>query len=290
MHTNIGHALGNVHLYVLDANKNPVPIGVVGELYIGGAGLSGGYLNNEALTTERFVPNPFEANSRLYKTGDLVCWWPDGNLQYIGRTDEQVKIRGHRIELGEVQYALAQIPGVKQSCVIARERTTADGSFKYLAAYYVPGDNTVTPGTILNSVSLVLPDYMVPSTLMALESFPVTINGKLDRLALPVPRYHSADKYVAPVTAIEHTLCKIWQNVLGVSHIGTNDNFFRIGGDSILSIQLSARIRQAGLNCRVQDIFMHKTIQKLAKHLAENKSGIIARSEQGMLPENICPK
>jgi len=279
--------------YVLDANKTPVPIGVVGELHIAGAGLARGYLNNEELTKERFIANPFATEediakgyTRLYKTGDLVRWLPDGNLEYIGRNDNQVKIRGFRIELGEIEHALTQVPGVKQSCVLARERGTATGSNKYLVGYYTldGADAGLSQTTILEKLSSVLPDYMVPSALVEMESFPLTINGKLDKRALPEPNFNSlAEDFVPPTTEIETAICPIWQEVLGLEQVGITDDFFRIGGDSILSILVSSRIRQLGFNCQVRDIFLHKTIEKLSKHLSSNNTIEVTQSEQGIL-------
>ena len=291
--SNIGRPLDDLQVYVLDQNLNPVPIGVIGELYIGGAGLARGYLNQEGLTRERFIDNPFASATdrsrgytRLYKTGDLVRWLSDGNLEYIGRNDEQVKIRGYRVELGEVEQAMAKIPGIKQSCVVSRERETGTGLSKYLVGYYVlDNDEDILPEpVVLERLSQVLPDYMIPSRLVVMESFPLTINGKLDKRALPDAEFSSAEEeYVAPTTEIEIAMCEIWQDVLGLDRVGVTDNFFRIGGDSILSIQVSTRIRQAGFNCQVKDIFTYKTVARLSEHLRTSKSPVSIQSEQGVL-------
>ena len=283
----------NIKIYVADRNIIPVPVGVIGELYIAGACLARGYLNREDLTADRFIPNPFateedeaKGDNRLYKTGDLVRWLPDGNLEYIGRNDDQVKIRGYRIELGEIEHALTQVPGIKHSCVLARERGTAKGSNKFLVGYYVlevDGEMT-TQSTILEKLSAALPDYMIPGTLIDMPSFPLTINGKLDKCALPAPNFSSsAVGYVAPTNETEIALCNIWHEVLGVNQISVSDDFFRIGGDSILSILVSHRIRQLGFNCQVKDIFSHKTIAKLSKHLNSKKTIEAVQSEQGSL-------
>ena len=193
--SNIGKPLADLKAYVLDSNNNPVPVGVTGELYIGGAGVARGYLNQRELTEERFIATPFATEAdgakgytRLYKTGDLVRWLADGNLEYIGRNDEQVKLRGYRIELGEIEHALSGIGGIHQSCVVARERKTELGSSKYLVGYYVLDNNAerLTPAVILAKLSAVLPEYMVPAALVAVESFPLTINGKLDKGGLPI--------------------------------------------------------------------------------------------------------
>ncbi|MFW0740043.1 non-ribosomal peptide synthetase, partial [Flavobacterium sp. T12S277] len=192
----IGKIYFNTKAYVLDANNFPVPIGVIGELHIGGAGLARGYLNRLDLTHERFIDNPFATQTdllkgynRLYKTGDLVRWLVDGNLEYLGRNDDQVKIRGYRIELGEIEYALSGIPGIVQSCVLVKERDTAGGVVKSLVGYYVldHGEDVLDQGMILDELSRLLPDYMVPGALVVMDSFPLTINGKLDKRSLPDP-------------------------------------------------------------------------------------------------------
>ncbi|MEP7141396.1 MAG: amino acid adenylation domain-containing protein [Ferruginibacter sp.] len=283
----------NTKAYVLDPGNHPVPIGITGELYIGGACLARGYLNSPGLTKERFIVNPFateadKANgyTRLYKTGDLVKWLPGGNLEYIGRNDDQVKIRGYRIELGEIEHALAQIAGIKQSCVVAKERKTQSGSTKYLVGYYVLNNNgdALTQTVISDKLLQVLPEYMVPGTLVAMESLPLSINGKLDKRALPDPGFSSqGDEYAAPTTTIEAAICSIWQEVLGLDKVSITDNFFKIGGDSILSIQVSGRIRQAGFICQVKDIFECKTIARLAEYLSKKNSALSIKSEQGII-------
>ena len=289
----IGKHLSDKKLYVLDTNLLPVPIGVIGELYIGGAGLARGYLNRDDLTQERFIPNLYSTElnktkgyARLYKTGDLVRWLADGNIEYIGRNDDQVKIRGYRIELGEIEHALTQITGVKQACVLAKEKKSDTGTIKYLVGYYVldANEKTLSLSILQEQLSKLLPDYMVPAALVAMESFPLTVNGKLDKRVLPDPIFGSSEKeYVAPFNSIEISLCKIWQDVLGLEKVSVTDNFFRIGGDSILSIQVSSRIRQAGFSCQVKDIFDCKTISKLAEHLNKKQSAIVTQSEQGIL-------
>jgi len=275
--TNIGKPLDNFKVYILDPYNTPVPIGVTGELHIAGAGLARGYLNRPDLTTERFVPNPFataadlaKGYDRMYKTGDMVRWLPDGNIEYIGRNDDQVKIRGFRIELGEIESALNRVAGIRQSCVLARERKSESGNTKYLAAYYVPDNSIDVPdqSAIEASLSLVLPEYMIPAAWVEMEAFPLTINGKLDKRALPEPDFSlSPDLYTAPVTETETLLCTIWQEILGLQRVGVTDDFFRIGGNSILAIQVSHRMNRA-LNCEVKvaDVFQHKTIAQLLFH------------------------
>ncbi len=271
---NIGKPLFNEHVYVLDPNKIPVPIGIIGELYIGGAGLARGYLKRPELTQERFVPNPFSTDAdramgytRLYKTGDLVRWLPDGNLEFIGRNDGQVKIHGYRIELGEIEHAISHIPGVNQCCVLAKERKTESGTDKYLVAYYVldRNDDSLDQTTILDRLSQILPEYMLPNVLVEMESFPLTVNGKLDRRVLPDPDFKILpEEYVGPTTEQEFELCAIWQEVLGIDRVGITDDFFRIGGNSILAIQVSHRMSKTlGCEVRVADVFKHRTIKNL---------------------------
>jgi amino acid adenylation domain-containing protein len=271
----IGKPIENTRAYVLDNNACAVPIGVIGELYIGGAGLARGYLNRPDLTRERFVENPFATGSdkakgytRLYKTGDLVRWLADGNLEYMGRNDDQVKIRGYRIELGEIENALLQIAGIKQSCVLAKERKTAAGNSKYLVGYYVAdiNESMPTPTIVAEKLLMVLPEYMVPGAFVAMETFPLTVNGKLDKRALPDPDLRAAaEEYVPPATETETILSKIWQEVLGIGRIGITDNFFRVGGNSILAIQLSHQMSKAlGSDVKVADIFKLKNIKMLS--------------------------
>ncbi|AGC75283.1 non-ribosomal peptide synthetase [Nonlabens dokdonensis] len=291
--SNIGKPLADLKAYVLDKFKQVVPIGVIGELYIGGAGLSRGYLNNPNLTEERFIENPFATDedrekgyTRLYRTGDLVRWLSDGNLEYIGRNDDQVKIRGYRIELGEIEYALRSIEGITQSCVIAKGRETETGTIKYLVGYYVldVSDVALSEESILESLSLALPDYMIPSSLVKMDSFPLTINGKLDKKGLPAPEFTvSDDLYVAPTTETEKVLCRIWEEVLGLDRVGITDDFFRIGGDSILSIQVSSRIRQIGLSCNVRDIFESRSISRLIVRIESKDLDDMVEQEQGIL-------
>ncbi|MED7789602.1 amino acid adenylation domain-containing protein, partial [Francisella sp. 19X1-34] len=267
INTNIGKPLDNIKLYVLDQHQQPVAIGVVGELYIGGFGLARGYLNRPELTKERFVTNPFATEediakgyTRLYKTGDLVRWLEDGNIEYIGRNDDQVKIRGYRIELGEIENQLSAIEGIKQSCVLAKDKNNN----RYLVGYYVSDEESLTQEEILNQLSKVLPEYMIPSVLVEIESMPLTINGKLDRKALPEPEFVNEDNYVAPTTELETTLCNIFAEVLGLDKVGITDDFFRIGGNSILAIKLSHKLsKELDRRVSVADIFRTKNIKKL---------------------------
>jgi amino acid adenylation domain-containing protein/non-ribosomal peptide synthase protein (TIGR01720 family) len=278
----IGRPIGNTEVYILDRHLKPVPIGVAGELYIGGAGLAEGYLNQPDRTAERFVRNPYSNNpdARLYKTGDLVRYLPDGQVEFLGRTDNQVKIRGYRVELEEIEIILGQHPSVRQAVVIAREE---EAGRKRLVGYVVGKNGSVPSASELQSyVSERLPDYMAPSTIVTLESLPLTANGKVDRKALPAPdqaRSERASEYVAPRTPTEGLLANIWAQVLGVEKVGIHDNFFAaLGGDSILSIQIIARANQAGLRLTPRNIFERQTVAGLAE-----LAGAVATtaSEQG---------
>jgi non-ribosomal peptide synthase protein (TIGR01720 family) len=260
----IGRPLDNMQVYVLDRHMRPVPAGVPGELFIAGGGLARGYLNRPGLTAQRFVANQFGMpGSRMYRTGDLVRWTPDGELEFIGRSDEQVKIRGFRIELGEIEAVLASHPSVAQVAVIARQDQPGA---KRLVAYVVPTtDGAIDPTGLRTHLAAALPDYMVPSAFVGLAGFPLNANGKLDRQALPAPESGvTGAVYVAPRTATEQVLADIWAQVLDLEQVGIEHNFFELGGDSILSIQMVSRARQAGLGLTTKDTFLHPTVASLA--------------------------
>jgi amino acid adenylation domain-containing protein len=259
----IGRPIANTRVYVLDQGLEPTPIGVAGELYIAGDGLARGYLNRPGLTAERFMACPFgTAGSRMYRTGDLARWRADGELEFLGRIDHQVKIRGHRIELGEVEAALLGHPGVAQAVAIVREDEPGD---KRLVAYVTSQDGTVDVGGLRAHLKQSLPDYMIPQAIVGLEALPLTPNGKIDRKALPVPegRPEGLD-YVAPRTPVEETLAGIWAEVLKIDRVGVHDNFFELGGDSIQSIKVRAQALKAGLSFTVQDLFGGPTVAELA--------------------------
>ncbi|BAS60155.1 amino acid adenylation domain protein (plasmid) [Leptolyngbya boryana NIES-2135] len=266
----IGRPIANTQIYLLDANLKPVPIGVPGELYIGGFGLARGYLNRPELTAERFIPNPFwgdrdQSSARLYKTGDLARWRSDGKIEFLGRIDHQVKIRGFRVELGEVEAALEQHPEIQQAIAVIREDAP---NRKQLVAYVVATLPDAALGSLRSFLKNKLPDYMLPAAFVQLESLPLTPNGKVDRRHLPAPdRTHLATKtpLVTASHAIEQRLTEIWQQVLGVESIGIHDNFFELGGDSILSIQVVARANQEGLRMTPKQLFQHQTIAELAQ-------------------------
>ncbi|PBA43709.1 hypothetical protein CKJ62_24455 [Mycobacterium avium] len=256
----IGVPLANLAFFVLDGWLRPVPVGVVGELYVAGGGLATGYVGRPGLSATRFVACPFGGpGARMYRTGDLVRWGADGQLQYMGRADAQVKIRGYRIELGEIQAALAGLDGVEHAAVIAREDRPGD---KRLVGYIT---GTADPAEVRAELGERLPGYMVPSAVVVLDALPLTVNGKLDTRALPAPEYSDVDRYRAPVTAIEEILADIYAQVLGVERVGVDDSFFDLGGDSILSMQVVARARAAGVICRPRDVFTEQTVARLAR-------------------------
>jgi amino acid adenylation domain-containing protein/non-ribosomal peptide synthase protein (TIGR01720 family) len=263
----IGRPIANTQLYILDPFLQPVPIGVLGELYIGGAGVARGYLNRPDLTREKFIPNPFsnQPGSRLYKTGDKARYLNDGNIEFLGRIDNQVKIRGFRIELGEIEAAIAQYPGVRETAVIAREDVP---SHKYLVAYIVPNHNDAISSSDLRVfLKEKLPDYMIPGAFVHLDALPLTSNGKVDRKALLIPdtaRQELQAKRVAPRTRAEEILAQIWCEVLHREFLSIHDNFFELGGDSILSIQIISKANSAGFHLTPKQIFQYQTIADLA--------------------------
>jgi len=280
----IGRPIANAQIYMLDRNLLPVPVGVTGELHIGGDGLARGYLNREDLTAERFITNPF-GPGRLYKTGDLARYRPDGSIEFIGRVDEQVKVRGFRIELGEIETALLAHQAVKEVVVIVRED---EPGIKRLVAYLVeePGQEGLSH-ELRGYLKEKLPDYMVPAYFVVLERMPLSPTGKLNRKALPAPdssQFANAATYVAPTTPQEIKLAEVWQKVLGVEQIGIHDNFFELGGDSILSIQIVSRASQAGLRLTPKQLFEHQTIVELARVVGEAP---IVHAEQGIVTGEV---
>ncbi|MGW6618207.1 amino acid adenylation domain-containing protein, partial [Streptomyces erythrochromogenes] len=263
----IGRPLPDTRVYVLDERRNPVPQGVPGEVWIGGAGIGRGYHGRPDLTAERFADSPFVPGDRLYRTGDRARLLPSGDLEFLGRADDQVKIRGFRIELGEVESALLTHPAVHDAVVVAREDGTGR---RRLVAYTVTGGGpAAAPSTteLRGHLSGMLPDYMVPAVFVPLDALPLTPNGKVDRRSLPAPAADSAvldSEYAAPRDETERVLADVWAAVLGVPRVGIHDNFFDLGGDSILSIQVVSRARQAGLRLTSKMLFLHQSVAALA--------------------------
>jgi amino acid adenylation domain-containing protein/non-ribosomal peptide synthase protein (TIGR01720 family) len=277
----IGRPLANVSVYLVDRELRPVPVGVPGELFIGGAGVGRGYRGRPALTAERFVPDPFgeEPGARLYRTGDLARYLPDGNVEFLGRIDYQVKVRGFRVEPEEIEATLVRHPGVRQAVVLARED---EPGARRLVAYVVPdGDRAPAAGDLGRFVRERLPDYMVPARFVTLEILPLTPGGKIDRGALPAPdgaRPEVGSAFVAPRTSTERALAEIWVDVLGLDRVGVHDSFFELGGDSILSLQIIARAARAGLRLTPRQFFERPTIAGLAAVAEVTTSG---QAEQG---------
>ncbi len=279
----IGSPEPGAALFVLDGSLRPVPAGVVGELYIAGAGVAVGYVRRSALTATRFVPCPFgEPGARMYRTGDLVRWRADGQLDYLGRVDEQVKIRGYRIELGEIRTALAGVDGVEQAAVIAREDRPGD---RRLVGYLT---GTADPAAARAALAERLPGYMIPAAVIVVPELPLTANGKLDTRALPAPDYQDIDRYRAPSNAVEEVLAAVYAQVLGLDRVGIDDSFFDLGGDSISSMQVVTRARAAGLMFRTRDLFVEQTVARLAR-VAEVGDGDPEALDEGIGPVLATP-
>ncbi|CAL7959838.1 hypothetical protein GAMM_120015 [Gammaproteobacteria bacterium] len=271
----IGKPINNAKCYVLNTNLNVLPVGVIGELLIGGETLARGYLNLLDLTDEKFIANPFQTieeklqnrNNRLYKTGDLARMLPNENLEYIGRNDFQIQIRGYRVELGEIENKLVNYPEIKQAVVVARTHAREASQYasdKYLVAYYV-ADRKLEEEKILSYLASHLPAYMLPTSLVYLSNLPLTINGKLDTRALPEPKFRNHNRYILPTNEQEKLVCKAFTKVLGIKKIGINDDFFKFGGSSIQAIQLTTNL-QANFNVKVADIFNLRTPKKIAEN------------------------
>ena len=265
----IGRPIANTQIYILDRNLQPVPVGVPGELHIGGIGLARGYRNRPELTAEKFIAHPFsnDPKARLYKTGDLARYLPDGNIEYLGRLDHQVKIRGFRIELGEIEAQLNQHAAVREAVVVAREDTPGD---KRLVAYTTPKNGKPpTVSELRELLKVKLPEYMVPSAFVTLERFPMTPNGKVDRKALPKPEYESAgSEFLPPSTPTEITLAKIWCEILGVKQVSTNDSFFDLGGQSLLATRLVSQVANVfHVYLPLRTVFEHPCQGDLARQI-----------------------
>ncbi len=292
----IGRPIANTRVYILDPHGDPVPVGVAGELYIGGAGVARGYLNRLELTAERFLPDRFttEPEARMYRTGDLGRWLPDGTIEFLGRNDFQVKIRGFRVELGEIEARLAEQAGVRDVVVVAREDTPGD---KRLVAYYTSDQNEVAPGAELlrAHLSATLPEYMVPAAYVRVESLPLTPNGKLDRKALPAPEFVPAAKreFVPPQDDLEERLCNLWQEVLAVHPISVTDNYFDLGGHSLLALRLFSEIKFCfQLELPLGTLFYAPTVRTMAEVIrdagVQAASPIVPIQPNGAKPAIFC--
>ncbi|MGF6383157.1 amino acid adenylation domain-containing protein [Paraburkholderia atlantica] len=291
----IGRPIANTRVYLLDGHGAPVPFGAVGELYVGGAGVARGYLNRPELTAERFIASPFVEGDRLYRTGDLARYLPDGNLEFLGRNDDQVKIRGFRIEPGEIAARLIEHAWVRDAVVVAQQ---AGAGEKRLVAYVVCApeaasnglDGSELAGALRAHISAQLPDYMVPSAFVRLAALPLTVNGKLDRTALPAPddEAYAHRAYAPPQGEMETVLAQIWAELLGVERVGRHDHFFALGGHSLLAVQLISRAQKAGLTFSAADLFQASVLRELASkiHLKRQPSSpqVISVLETGSQP------
>ncbi|EPR13013.1 non-ribosomal peptide synthetase [Ruminiclostridium papyrosolvens] len=269
--SNIGRPIPTLSVYIMDSESKLVPIGVPGELCVGGDGVGPGYLNRPELTREKFIPNPYIPLQRLYKSGDLARFLPNGEIEYLGRIDHQVKIRGHRIELGEIESKLLRHPEIKEAVVIARENRGQNN----ISAYIVSGQKLKSE-EIRGFLAEELPDYMIPAYLFYLDKIPLTSNGKIDRKALPVidGNFDTGEEYVAPGNEIEEKMAVVWQKVLGLDKVGTNQNFFTLGGDSIKAVKLVSRMNSAlGTNIKMKDIYLNQNIKELSANISITSEG-----------------
>jgi thioesterase superfamily protein/AMP-binding enzyme/phosphopantetheine binding protein len=291
----IGRPIPDLKFYILDDRGEPVPIGAPGEIHVGGAGVARGYLNRPELTAERFIPSPFVDGDRLYRSGDLGRYRPDGSIEYLGRNDFQVKIRGFRIELGEIESRLAEHPGVHEAVVLAREDAPGD---KRLVAYYTIRSDAAAAGAeaLRAHLAASLPEYMVPAAYVRLEALPLTANGKLDRHVLPAPdsSAFAAKGYEAPVGETEERLARIWADVLKLERVGRRDNFFELGGHSLLAIRLLSRTSAVfKTNLPLSTVFHSPTVAAVAE-LLENQSApskwfsLIPIQQEGSRPPLFC--
>ncbi len=300
----IGRPIANTQTYILNPDLQPVPIGVAGELYLGGVQLARGYLNRPELTAQKFIENPFVDDYQsplLYKTGDLARYLPDGNIEYLGRLDNQVKIRGNRIELGEIESVLTQHHQVRETLVMAREdikgvkRSSTEGN-RHLVAYIVSGKSQPSITSLREFIQSQLPDYMIPSAFVFLSQLPLTANGKVNRRALPAPDISSlnqSDNFIAPRDNIEQTLAEIWSEILGINPVGVKDNFFELGGHSLLAINLMAKIqRRFDKQLPLSTLFTNRTVEDLAKLIREQKqekaSSLVPIQTQGNKQPFFC--
>ena len=280
----IGKPIDNTHLYILDENLEQVPVGTLGELYIGGAGVARGYRNRPALTAEKFVPNPFSSNpeARLYRTGDFGFYLENGQIAFAGRADDQLKIRGHRVETNEIIAELGRHPAVQSSMVVSREDNTGS---KYLVAYVVTNPECeLTSKALREFLRTFLPEYMVPAVFVRLERLPLTSHGKVDRQALPIPDAENTlrdEVFTSPRTALESQVGAIIGGLLGTGDVGVNDNFFLLGGNSFLGIQVIARVREEfGVQVPLRTLFEAPTIAGLSAEVAQLRASSVEANER----------
>ncbi|RTQ35418.1 amino acid adenylation domain-containing protein [Variovorax gossypii] len=276
----IGQPVGNSRIYVLDAQRNPVPVEVAGELYLGGMQVARGYLSQPDFTEARFLPDPFDSKegSRMYRSGDLGRWRADGSIEYLGRNDHQVKLRGYRVELGEIEAQLAKLDGIREAAVIAREDQPGD---KRLVAYLVLA-GALDASALRTSLRERLPEYMVPSAYVSLDALPLTPNGKLDRKALPAPETHSQRTYEAPQGELEQALADIWSDLLDIPQIGRDDDFFELGGHSLLAIRLLEQLRRRGWSTDIRSLFTHPKLRAFASTIRRGE-------DAAAVPPNLIP-
>jgi amino acid adenylation domain-containing protein len=283
----VGRPLQNTRLYVVNSTLEPAPVGVAGELLVGGDGVGRGYLGEAKLTAERFIPDPFsgEAGGRLYRTGDLVKYLADGRVEFLGRLDEQVKVRGHRIELGEIESALLRHESVREAVVVVRE--DAPGDRRLVAYLSGAGEAPPVVSELRSFLKETLPEYMVPAAFVVLDSLPLTANGKVDKKALPAPDASGAELtegYVAPRNATEETLAGIWSQVLGVERVGAEDNFFELGGHSLLATQLMSRVLlEFGVQVGLRSFFEEPTVAGLALAVVQEQAAQTDEAEMAAI-------
>ncbi|GAB3261093.1 non-ribosomal peptide synthetase [Kineosporia babensis] len=295
----VGYPLDDTSIFLLDKAGQPVPVGVTGEIHVGGPSVARGYLGRPDLTAQRFVPDPYgPRGARLYRSGDLARRCPDGSLEFLGRADDQVKVRGFRIELGEIRSVLQNHETVRDAVVLVREDVPGD---KRIVAYTVPEAGAVpNPAELKTFLNRHLPEYMVPSAFVPVSGIPLTNNGKVDKAALPTPgraALASAQEYVAPRTSAEEQIARAWLEVLSVDRIGVDDGFFEIGGDSIAAVALVGALRKSGVNVSVRDVFEHRTIARLASHVSQQDAlaaetgiepfALVRPEDQALLPEGL---
>jgi len=284
----IGKPIPDLKVYLLDKHRALIPIGIPGEIFVGGAGVGRGYLGRDELTAERFMSDPFSdtPQAKLYRSGDLARWLPDGDLEYLGRIDNQVKLRGYRIELGEIEAVIGEHPAISQAIVMVREDVAGD---KRLAAYVVAQQGvSVEAKELRGYLKDKLPDYMVPSAIVFLDVLPLTPNGKLDRRTLPAPNAVPRNDFIAPRTPVEDNIAVIWADVLGVGKVGVDDNFFDLGGHSLLATQVASRMRTVfKMDIPLRSLFEASTLEDLAAMIVRQQANQVSDAEMERLLADV---